>query len=293
METIIEKFRALHASKKKISVVTCYDYSFARILSKTNIDAILVGDSLGMVIQGHKDTIPVTLDDMIYHSRAVKRGAPNVPIIADMPFMSYQTGFKEGIANACKLFKETGVDAIKLEGADIQTTDQIQRLTEIGIPVVGHVGLTPQSYQVLGGYKVQKNEADIFNDAIRLAQHGAFAIVLEMTPEKVGYDLQSKTIQYVQKRSELLASISSNPDIKRYIQTPVITIGIGAGRYTSGQVLVLNDLLGMNSEFHPKFLKKYANLEETIKEAINSYDKDVKERNFPALENVFSPYDKV
>lgn len=278
MQTIVEKFRSLHFSNKKISIVTCYDYSFARILSKTNIDAILVGDSLGMVVQGHKDTIPVTLEDMIYHSKAVKRGAQNIPIITDMPFMSYQVGFKKGIENACKLFKETGIDAIKLEGADIQTLDQIQRLTEIGIPVVGHVGLTPQSYQVLGGYKVQKDINKIKQEAIEIANRGAFAIVLEMTPEVLGVNLQN--LQVSTKISQV-ASVS--------VDNPIITIGIGAGRYTSGQVLVLNDLLGMNEEFQPKFLKKYLNLEAAVKEAVNSYNRDIKEGNYPSLENVFFP----
>ncbi len=264
MQTIIEKFRSLHESEKKISVVTCYDYSFARILSKTNIDAILVGDSLGMVIQGHKDTIPVTLDDIIYHAKAVKRGAPNLPIIVDMPFLSYQVGFKEGILNACKLFRETGADAIKLEGADQQTLSQVERLTKIGIPVMGHVGLTPQSYQVLGGYKIQKNSTEIIKSAIALHEKGAFAIVLEMTLEEVGKNLANN-------------------------RSGIITIGIGAGRYTSGQVLVLHDLLGMNEEFHPKFLKKYAQLEKIILEAVNLYNEEVKNQSFPSKENTFFP----
>lgn len=239
-----------------------------------------------MVVQGQKDTLPVTLDEMIYHSKAVRRGAPNISIIADMPFMSYQTGFKDGVANACKLFKESGVDAIKLEGADIQTLDQIQRLTEIGVPVVGHVGLTPQSYQTLGGYKVQKDLEKIRKETIEITKRGAFAVVLEMVPESVGKSLENFKVKKNRQTSEDILIYYSGEEI------PVISIGIGAGRYTSGQVLVLNDLLGMNSEFHPKFLKKYANLEEIIFNAVNLYHEEVKEGKFPALENVFSPIEK-
>lgn len=251
--------------KEPISVVTCYDYSFAKIINQTSIDTILVGDSLGMVIQGHDSTLPVTLDEMIYHTKAVRRGAPDKFLVIDLPFLSYQVSLEEGIRSAGRAMKESGADAVKLEGADGDALELVLRLTEIGIPVMGHLGLTPQSYQVLGGYKVQGKDPESFhrilNQSKALEEMGAFSVVLEMVPEDLG------------------------EEVTREISIP--TIGIGAGRRTDGQVLVLYDLLGMNQEFSPRFLKKYRNLGSVVEEALNEYHKDVIENQFPGEENIF------
>ncbi|MBP9889842.1 MAG: 3-methyl-2-oxobutanoate hydroxymethyltransferase [Leptospiraceae bacterium] len=265
MQTIINLYREKVSKKEKISVVTCYDASFAKIISETEMDSILVGDSLGMVIQGHNSTLPVTLEEMIYHTKAVKRGAPNKFIICDLPFLSYQVSVEQGVTAGGRAIKETGCDAVKLEGANEIALRTIQQLTEMGVPVMGHLGLTPQSYQVLGGYKVQgkdeKAAEKILNDAIALERAGVFSIVLEMLPEALG---------------EKITNALTIP-----------TIGIGAGRYTSGQVLVINDLLGVNADFKPKFLKRFADLNSIIKQALSTYDKEVKENTFPGEENIF------
>ncbi|MDX1958657.1 MAG: 3-methyl-2-oxobutanoate hydroxymethyltransferase [Leptospiraceae bacterium] len=265
MATIIDYFSKKKESSLPISIVTCYDYSFARLVAQTSIDVILVGDSLGMVIQGHDNTLPVTLEEMIYHTKAVKRGAVGKYIIADLPFLSYQISVEEGIRSAGKLIKETGCDAVKLEGASAKTLEIIEALCEIGIPVMGHLGLTPQSFQTLGGFKVQgKNENTankIFEDSIELEKSGVFSMVLEMLPEKLGQKISSSLM--------------------------IPTIGIGAGRYTDGQVLVMNDLLGMNEEFHPKFLKKFANLSEIVRNSLQNFAKEVLTKKFPSEENRF------
>ena len=265
MQTIINLYREKFQKKEKISVVTCYDASFAKIIAETEMDSILIGDSLGMVFQGNNSTMPVTLEEMIYHTRAVKRGAPNKFIICDLPFLSYQISVEQGVSAGGLLIKETGCDAIKLEGATDIALQSIRQLTEIGVPVMGHLGLTPQSYQVLGGYKVQgkdeKTADKILQDAIALEKAGAFSIVLEMLPEPLG------------------------EKITKAISIP--TIGIGAGRHTSGQVLVINDLLGIASDFKPKFLKRFADLNSIAKQALASYDREVKQGSYPAEENVF------
>lgn len=265
MQTIINIFREKFTKKEKISVVTCYDSSFAKIIAETEMDTILVGDSLGMVIQGHNSTMPVTLEEMIYHTKNVKRGAPNKFIICDLPFLSYQVSVEQGVSAGGRAIKETGCDAVKLEGATEIALQTIRQLTEIGVPVMGHLGLTPQSYQVLGGYKVQgkdeKTAEKILQDAIALEKAGAFSIVLEMLPESLG---------------EKITNTISIP-----------TIGIGAGRHTSGQVLVINDLLGVSADFKPKFLKRFADLHSITKQALTAYDKEVKEGKFPEEENIF------
>jgi 3-methyl-2-oxobutanoate hydroxymethyltransferase len=265
MQTIINLYREKFQKKEKISVVTCYDASFAKIIAETEMDSILIGDSLGMVFQGNNSTMPVTLEEMIYHTRAVKRGAPNKFIICDLPFLSYQISVEQGVSAGGLVIKETGCDAIKLEGATDIALQSIRQLTEIGVPVMGHLGLTPQSYQVLGGYKVQgkdeKTADKILQDAIALEKAGAFSIVLEMLPEPLG------------------------EKITKAISIP--TIGIGAGRHTSGQVLVINDLLGIASDFKPKFLKRFADLNSIAKQALASYDREVKQGSYPAEENVF------
>ena len=265
MQTIINLYREKFSKKEKISVVTCYDASFAKIISETEMDSILVGDSLGMVIQGHNSTLPVTLEEMIYHTKAVKRGAPNKFIICDLPFLSYQVSVEQGVSAGGIAIKETGCDAVKLEGAGEIALQTILQLSEMGVPVMGHLGLTPQSYQVLGGYKVQgkdeKTAEKILKDAIALEKAGVFSIVLEMLPESLG---------------EKITNALTIP-----------TIGIGAGRYTSGQVLVINDLLGVNADFKPKFLKRFADLNSVVKQALGNYDKEVKNGSFPSEENIF------
>lgn len=264
MQTIIQHFQT-KKNNEKISVVTCYDASFARIISASPIDAILVGDSLGMVVQGYESTLPVTLEEMIYHSKCVKRGAYKKFIISDLPFLSYQSSVESGILSAGKLIKESLVDAVKIEGAGKKNIQLIKELTEMGIPVMGHLGLTPQSFQVLGGYKVQgKDPADakkIQEDAIELENAGVFSLVLEMIPSDLG---------------EKITKIMKIP-----------TIGIGAGPYTDGQVLVINDLLGMDAQFSPKFLKKYNNLHGSILNSLSEYHSDVKKGLFPGQENSF------
>lgn len=265
MKTIINFFKESKQAEKKISVVTCYDYSFAKIISETDVDSILVGDSLGMVIQGHSSTLPVTLEEMIYHTKAVKRGATNKWIITDLPFLSYQISTEQCILAAGRILKETDADAVKVEGATDEILEAIFKLQKMGVPVMGHLGLTPQSFQVLGGFKVQgKLEEDakqILSDAKKLEQAGVFSIVLEMLPASLG------------------------EKISKELKIP--TIGIGAGVNTDGQVLVLQDLLGMNESFTPKFLKKFANLNHIVKSAFNEYNKEVKEKTFPSKENSF------
>ena len=264
MQTILRDFKE-KKSTQKISIVTCYDYSFATILSESDIDCILVGDSLGMVIQGYNSTLPVTLDEMIYHTKAVKRGSGKKWVVCDLPFLSYQISIEQCIESCGRVLKETNCDAVKIEGADEILLEAIHRMQKIGIPVMGHLGLTPQSFQVLGGFRVQgKDESSakqIYEDAKALEKAGVFSIVLEMLPESLG-----------KKISE---SITAN------------TIGIGAGKFTDGQVLVLQDLLGMNKNFNPKFLKKYADLSRIISESINQYNKEVKEELFPNSETTF------
>lgn len=265
MQTIMNHFKEKASSSSKISIVTCYDYSFAKIIAETPIDSILIGDSLGMVIQGHTSTVPVTLEEIIYHTKAVKRGAPSKFIISDMPFLSYHISEDDAIKNVGQLVKETSCDAVKMEGSSQIVLNTIRRLTDMGVPVQGHLGLTPQSYQVLGGYKVQGKDSagadKMLKDAKALEEAGAFSIVLEMIPESLGEKISN--------------------------ELKIPTIGIGAGRKTDGQVLVLNDLLGMNKDFKPKFLKTYLNLNELATAALNNYDREVKSGEFPGELNVF------
>ncbi len=265
MKNIILEFTKKREAGLPISLLTCYDYSFAKILSATSVDCLLVGDSLGMVVQGHETTLPVTLDEMIYHTKAVKRGAPGKFILADLPFLSYQVSLEEGILSAGRMMKESGADAVKIEGDSDLIVELTRRLTQIGIPVMSHLGLTPQSLHTLGGYRVQGKTPEsrdrmVFK-AKELAEAGAFSVLLEMVPEDLGKEI-----------TESLA---------------VPTIGIGAGRHVSGQVLVLYDMLGMNEEFSPKFLKKYSYASSIIRSAVESYHKEVVEKQFPGEGNVF------
>lgn len=263
--TSIKDFSKAKEAKEPISMVTCYDYAFARLVEDSDIDTILVGDSLGMVQAGLESTIPVTVDQMIYHSQIVRRGAPTKFIVTDLPFMSYHVSIEDTMRNCGRVMKETGCNAVKLEGG-VEFAPVITALVTASIPVVAHLGLTPQSVHKLGGYTVQGRAEDqkkkLISDAKAVQDAGAFALVLEMVPETVAHEI-----------TEMLE---------------IPTIGIGAGRHTSGQVLVLNDMLGMNKGFDPKFLKKYANLAGTIEDALNSYSREVKEGIFPAEKNVFS-----
>ncbi len=243
---------------EKITMLTCYDYLAAKFLDAAKIELILVGDSLSNVIQGNETTLPVTLDEMIYHTSIVRKGVERAMVIADMIFMSYQAGIDEAIQNCGKVMKLTGCDAIKMEGGHY-IAETVRRLVEIGIPVMGHLGLTPQSINKFGSYKtrgIEKSEADqIYKDALILEQAGCFAIVLEKIPAKLG------------------------KKISQALKIP--TIGIGAGPYCDGQVLVTPDMLGMNEEFKPRFVRKYMNLAQDMKDAFRRYISDVKENKFP------------
>ncbi len=260
----IHDFRKSKESGKPISLITCYDYSFARIMEAQDVDALLVGDSLGNVVAGYTSTIPVTMDQMVYHSTIVRRGAPSKFIVTDLPFLSYHVSIEDTMRNCGRIMKECGSNAVKLEGGrDFRHT--VETLVKSSIPVMGHLGLTPQSVHKLGGYSVQgKDEVQrrtILEDAIILEEAGVFSLVLEMVPETLAKEI-----------SERLT---------------IPTIGIGAGRYTDGQVLVLNDMLGLNPDFNPKFLKKYADLHGTVSKAVADYDREVKERAFPKEQNAF------
>ncbi|MCP4129923.1 MAG: 3-methyl-2-oxobutanoate hydroxymethyltransferase [bacterium] len=260
----INDFRDRKENNIPVTMITCYDHAFAQIIEQTSIDVILVGDSLGNVIAGYSSTIPVTVEQMIYHTEIVRRGAPSKFIVADMPFMSYHISLEDSLRNAGKIMKETGANAVKLEGGE-DFKHIVEGFVKASIPVMGHLGLTPQSIHKLGGYSVQGREEDkrkkLIEDAKILEEAGVFSLVLEKVPEDLA--------------QEISESIS------------VPTIGIGAGRYCNGQVLVLNDLLGIDASFSPKFLKKYANVFEIAKNAIDEYDSEVKEKKFPAEENVY------
>lgn len=249
---------------ERITMLTCYDYAFARILEQCDVDCLLVGDSLGMVIQGQDSTLPVTMEDMIYHTRAVAQGATRPLIIADMPFMSYQASVEEAIRNAGRLLKEGGAEAVKLEGGE-EIVETIRKLVDIGIPVVGHIGLQPQSVHAMGGYRIQGKTAPeagrLQKEALWHAEAGACALVLEGIP------------------AEVAGKITASIDIP--------TIGIGSGASCDGQVLVIHDLLGMDDSFKPRFVRRYAELEKTIREAVDRYAQDVKSSHFPSATESF------
>ncbi len=260
----INDFKKQKNDNIPITVITCYDYSFAAILEKTNIDSILVGDSLGNVFAGYNSTIPVTVEQMIYHAEIVRRGAPSKFLMCDLPFMSYHVSVEDTLRNCGKIMKETGANAVKLEGGrDFKET--VSALTKASIPVCGHLGLTPQSIHKLGGYSVQGRSKEqrniILEDAKILEDSGVFALVLEMVPESLA--------------EEISGSLS------------IPTIGIGAGRHCDGQVLVINDMLGLNKDFNPKFLKKYADAHDIVYNAVQEYCSEVQGRTFPSEENIF------
>ena len=251
-------------SGKKITALTAYDYSFSKLLDATDIDIILVGDSLGMVSLGHENTLSVTLENMIDHTRAVKRGAQRALVVGDMPFMSYQVSVEQAVTNAGRLIQEGGASAVKLEGG-ARMADRVQAIVQAGIPVMGHIGLTPQSVHQFGGYKVQgKNYLDsrqIRQDARDLQNAGIFAVVMEGIP------------------GELAEEITS--------ELKIPTIGIGAGLHCDGQILVLHDLLGLTQDFVPKFVKQYAQLADILKSAVSQYIQEVRTETFPGQEHTY------
>lgn len=242
----------------KISCLTAYDYTIAKIIDTAGIDVILVGDSLGNVVQGNETTISVTIEDIIYHTKAVVNAVDRALVVADMPFMSYQVSGNEAFRNAGKIMKETNCTAVKLEGAG-QNLEAISRMTDAGIPVMGHLGLTPQKINHFGSYRARgtnKEEADkIKEDALRIQDAGAFALVIEKIPKELGQE------------------ITENLEIP--------TIGIGAGPYCDGQILVYTDMLGLTVDFNPRFVRKYANLNNIINDSVLNYIQDIKNKDFP------------
>ncbi|WP_431799149.1 3-methyl-2-oxobutanoate hydroxymethyltransferase [Halobacillus andaensis] len=259
------KIMKMKAEQAKITMLTAYDYPSAMMAEQAGTDMILVGDSLGMVVLGYESTIPVTVEDMVHHGKAVRRGARNTFVVVDMPFMSYHVSTETTLMNAKKIFQETEAQALKVEGAG-EVVHTIHLLTSSGIPVVGHLGLTPQSVHVLGGYKVQGKEKEtaqkMINDAKQIQEAGAVALVLECVPKEL---------------AELISA-----------QLEIPTIGIGAGAGVDGQVLVYHDLLKYGVDRIPKFVKPYFNSNEQVTSAINSYVKEVKSGAFPGEEHTFT-----
>lgn len=257
-------------NKEKLTMLTAYDYSTAKLIDESGINGILVGDSLGMVCLGYEDTLPVTMEDMIHHTKAVSRGAKNTLVVADLPFMSYQTSVYDAVVNAGRLIKEGGAQAIKLEGGK-EMHEQIKAIVNASIPVMGHIGLTPQSVNSFGGFKVQGKSEEaakkLLEDALSVEKAGAFAIVLECVPVKLAKFVSSKL--------------------------SIPTIGIGAGDGCDGQILVYQDMLGMFSDFTPKFVKKYANVGEVMKLAFKEYINEVKDGIFPEEKHGFKIDDEV
>ena len=265
MRITINEIREMKRKGEKITMLTAYDYSTARIIDEVGIPLILVGDSLGMVVLGYESTIPVTIDEMLHHTKAVVRGTKRAMVVGDMPFMTYHVSIEDALRNAARFIQEAGAQAVKLEGG-VTVAEKVKRIVDCGIPVMGHIGLTPQSIHQFGGYKVQGKSpeaaARLLEDARVLEQAGAFAIVLETVPAP-------------------LAAL-----ITRSVSIP--TIGIGAGAGCDGQVQVINDILGSFTDFVPKHAKRYAKLAEIIRAAITEYDKEVKAGTFPTEKHSFS-----
>src|SRR5262245_24618321 len=240
----VPEFVAAKARGRKLAVLTAYDYTTARLFDQAGVDALLVGDSLGMVVQGHEHSLRVTLDHILYHTRCVARGAKRALVVADLPFMTYQVSPEQALANAGRLVQEGDAHAVKLEGGE-RSAEQVRRIVAAGIPVMGHVGLTPQSVRQLGGFRVQRDAPQLFADAQAVAAAGAFAVVLECVP------------------AELAARVTA--------ALKVPTIGIGAGAGCDGQVLVAHDMLGLFDDFRPRFVKRYAELGEAIRQATEAF----------------------
>ncbi len=270
MKNTVITFKEAKTKNQKLSMLTAYDYSTAKLIDEAGVNSILVGDSLGMVCLGYPDTLSVTMEDMIHHSKAVRRGVKNALLITDMPFMSYQTSVYDAVCNAGRLVKEGYADAVKLEGG-IEIVEQIKAITTASIPVCGHIGLTPQSVHAFGGYKVQgKDEANakrLVNEAKALESAGAFAIVLECVPETLATYITS--------------------------QISIPTIGIGAGRGCDGQVLVYQDMLGLFSDISPKFAKLYNDLGTQMRTAFSQYASDVASGAFPEESHTFKMDDSI
>ena len=264
-KTTIQDFITMKKNGEKISMLTAYDASFAALIDAAGIDIVLVGDSLGNVLLGYNSTVPVTMEEMLHHCKAANRGIKQALLVGDMPFMSYQVSHSEAIANAGRFLKEAGCDAVKLEGGT-EVCDTVKAIVKAGIPVMGHIGLTPQTASQLGGYKVQGKDADsarrLLHSARDLEAAGVFAVVLECIPAQL---------------SELITSAVSIP-----------TIGIGAGKYCDGQVLVTHDMVGMFERFIPSFVRQYANLAAEIKKAVAAYREEVKKGIFPDEEHSFT-----
>lgn len=260
----IQDFLRKKTEGKKISMLTAYDFPFAQIVDEAGIDGILVGDSLGMVVQGLENTLPVTMDEMIYHTKLVTRAVKNAIVIGDMPFMSYQTDVGDAVRNAGRFLKEAGASAIKLEGG-AEVADRIRAMARADIPVMAHIGLTPQSIHRMGGYKVQGKTEEaagrLIGEARMVEDAGAFALLLEAIP-----------MGLAKKITEELS---------------IPTIGIGAGPYCDGQVLVLHDVIGMFERFVPKFVKRYANLKESALKAVRDYKEEVEKGVFPSEDTSF------
>lgn len=270
MKNTVVTFKNAKAENIKQSMITAYDYSFAQLFDKAGVNAILVGDSVGMVCLGYDDTLPVTMEDMIHHTAAVSRGAKNALVVADMPFMSYQTSVYDAVTNAGRLIKEGGAQCVKLEGG-AEVVPQIKAIVEASIPVMAHLGLTPQSVNAFGGFKVQGKSNDgaqkLLDEARAVEKAGAFAVVLECVPAKLA-----------KKVSESIG---------------IPTIGIGAGNGCDGQVLVYQDMLGLFSDFTPKFAKKFADVGAIVNEAVGQYVEEVQSGAFPAEEHEFKIDDEI
>jgi len=270
MKNTVVTFQQMKEKGEKISMLTAYDYSTAKLEDEAGVTSILVGDSLGNVILGYEDTISVTMDDMIHHGAAVARGAKNALVIIDMPFMSYQTSVYDAVVNAGRLMKEGRAGAVKLEGGT-EVCPQIRAIVDAGIPVCAHLGLTPQSINAFGGFKVQgkteKAAKKLLEDALEIQKAGAFAVVLEGIPKKLA-DLVTEKLT-------------------------IPTIGIGAGNGCDGQVLVYQDMLGMFSDFTPKFVKRYANIGEVMKDAFRQYMEEIQSGVFPAEEHQYKIDDDI
>ncbi len=270
MKNTVTTFQAMKENHEKISMLTAYDYSTAKLEDAAGINGILVGDSLGNVVLGYENTIPVTVEDMIHHGAAVARGAANSLVVVDMPFLSYQTSVYDAVVNAGRIMKETGCDSVKLEGGKT-VCPQIKAITDASVPVMAHLGLTPQSVNAFGGFKIQGKTIEtaqkLLDDARAVEEAGAYAVVLECVPEKLA-----------RKVSEILT---------------IPTIGIGAGAGCDGQILVYADMLSMFSDFTPKFVRSFANVGAMMTQAFQDYDKAVKDSSFPAPEHTFKIDDEI
>jgi len=268
VKVTVPEIQRMKTARQKITALTAYDYPFARILDSCGIEVLLVGDSLGTVVQGVETTLPVTMDEMVYHLKLVTRARPRALVVGDMPFLSYQAGICEAIANAGRLLKEGNAEAVKLEGG-VNIARVMRAIVNMDIPVMAHIGLTPQSVHRMGGFKVQGKKSGrqpgarerLIEDAYAVADAGAFAVVLEGVPLDLAREISEKL--------------------------PIPTIGIGAGPYCDGQILVIHDILGLTERFAPKFVKRYADLRGAISQAVNAYISDVRSGTFPLDEHSF------